>query len=78
MDVAGQEVILFAPAVPAPDPSHVRARVLCPTQAILDTPEAGAARGLSAGEGEVEAAMILGIAGRGPLGLSPKVYLYQT
>jgi hypothetical protein len=81
MDVAGPEVTLFALAVPAPDPSHVRVRVLCPIQAILDTAEAGAVQGLSVGEGEVEAAMIFGIAGRGRPGLSTqgcwKNQLYQ-
>lgn len=71
MDVAGPEVTPFALAVPAPDPpSHARVRVLCPTQAILDTAEAGAVQGLSVGEEEVEAAMIFGIAGRGRPGLS--------
>jgi hypothetical protein len=49
MDVAGPEATPFALAVPAPDPSHVRVRVLCPTQAILDTAEAGVVQGLSAG-----------------------------
>ena len=70
MDVAGPEVIPFALAVPAPDRSHVRVRVLCPTQATLDTVEAGAVQGLSVGEGGVEAAMILGIVGRDRPGLS--------
>jgi len=70
MDVAGPEAIPFALAVPAPDRSHVRVRVLCPTQATLDTAEAGAVQGLSVGEGEVEAVMILGIVGRGRPGLS--------
>lgn len=82
MDVAGPEVTPFALAVLAPDPSHVRVRVLCPTQAILDTVEAGAVQGLSVEEGEVEAVMIFGIAGRGRPGLSPQGYwknqLYQT
>ena len=79
MDVAGPEVTLFAQAVPAPDPSHVRVRVLCPTRAILDTAEAGAVPGLSAGGGGVEAAMTFGIAGQGRPGLNPQgCWKYQT
>lgn len=74
MDVAGPEVTRFALAVLAADPSrvhvHVPVPVLCPTQAILDTLEAGAAQGLLVEERGAEAAMTLEIAGRGrPLSL---------
>jgi len=65
MDVAGPGVTPFALAVLALDPSRVLVRVPCPTQAILDTLEAGAVRGLLVGEGEAEAAMTSEIAGRG-------------
>jgi len=61
MAVADLEATPFAPAVPAHDPSLIHVHARCHTQATRDTLEAGAVPDQSAGEGEVAAAMILGI-----------------